>query len=662
MLTKTIVRASWMLVFFLMSLSCTSQEKIALIVAIGDYPEDGGWMKISSENDVPLVKNALLQQGFSEENIAIIQDSEATNKGIMEAIRTHLVKKAQKGSIAFFHYSGHGQQVADNGYDEVDGYDEALVPYDSPIRYIAGEYEGENLIRDEEIGELFDETRAKLGPDGNLLVLIDACHSGTGTRGMAKARGTDFKMAPEGYKPPSHRGTPETNAMEGATAVGSAPMVAFFGAAPHQLNFETKDDDGNGVGSLSYAFSKRFSTADKNTSYNVLFEQIKLEMSSTAPRQQPQAEGLLDQEILGGNMVEKVNYYGIEVNHDRTTIIMEAGWLQGVQEGSKIGIYPAETMAHGGVDPIAIGFVEKSRAMESNVLLEEPLEGENASGYLAVVLERGFGDISVGVKIDLPGKEEIINSFRAKMEKYPILKETEDAELFIISNNGQIELITKDGYVLESKSASNSGRAISTPMVRKMISYGQAKFLRDLEVTSYHLPLEFEIIPVKYDTNAKEVTENIPIESKMDGAGNLHFQDGDFLQIRVTNLGEKIAYFTFLDIQPDNVVTVLIPELNEVPADFQIGPGDSRIVRKVFKIGPPSGTEVFKLIATDEAIDLRPIIATRGNTSRDPNPNPNPFEKLFAESYCNETSTRGTHTISLGASKVNVFSRVFVID
>ncbi len=617
-------------------------------------------MKISSNNDVPLVKNALLQQGFAEENIAIIRDGDATNKGVREAIRTHLTEKAQRGGVAFFHYSGHGQQVADNDGDENDGYDEALVPYDSPMRYIAGEYQGENLIRDEELGALLNETRAKLGPEGNLLVVIDACHSGTGTRGMARARGTDIKMAPKDYKPPGSRGT-ETNAMEGATVVGAAPMVAFFGASAHQLNFETKDEDGNGVGSLSYAFSKTFSTADKNTSYRMLFEKIKLEMSTTAPRQQPQAEGSLDQEILAGNLVEKINYYGIRVSHDRSSVMVNAGWLQGVLEGSKIGIFPAETMAHGGVDPIATGYVDKSWAMESSVLLEEPLEDENANGHLAVVLERGFGNISVGVRLDLPGKEDIANAIKAKMDKYPILQETEDAELFIISNNGNIELVTNDDYVLLSRPATFPPQAIPTPMVRAMVAYGQAKFLRDLEVTSPHLPLEFEIIPIKYDDRQNKVIERLPIESKMDAAGNLHFQNGDYLQIRVTNFGEKSAYYTFLDIQPDNVVNILIPGSIEAPADFQIGPGDSKIVSKVFEIGPPSGTEVFKLIATDQAIDLRPIIASRGNGSK--NPNPNPFEKLFAESYFNEnTSTRGIHGIDLGATNVNVFSRVFIID
>ena len=44
-------------------------EKYSLIIAIGDYPARTGWSTISSANDVPLIKGALLNQGFKEENI-----------------------------------------------------------------------------------------------------------------------------------------------------------------------------------------------------------------------------------------------------------------------------------------------------------------------------------------------------------------------------------------------------------------------------------------------------------------------------------------------------------------------------------------------------------------------------------------------------------------
>ena len=40
----------------------------------------------------------------------------------------------------------------DNG-DEEDGLDEALIPYDAQFWYAPGEYEGQNHLRDDELGE-----------------------------------------------------------------------------------------------------------------------------------------------------------------------------------------------------------------------------------------------------------------------------------------------------------------------------------------------------------------------------------------------------------------------------------------------------------------------------------------------------------------------------
>ena len=641
-----------------------SQEKIALIVAIADYPPESGWMKISSDNDIPLVKAALLKQGFKEESIFILQDKAATRKGIIEAIKKQLAGKATPGGIAYFHYSGHGQQVADQteNSDEIDGYDEALVPFDSPMRYVAGVYEGQNLLRDEELGELLNEVRAKLGPTGNLLAVIDACHSGTGTRGMSPARGTDISMAPADYKV-AHRGSTasDINGLEGRNEANLAPMAAFFGAAPNQLNFETKDENGNGVGSLSYAFSKKFAEAGKNTTYRGLFDQIKVEMSAIAPRQQPQAEGLLDQQIMGGNIVGKTTYFSVKSYTDAETLVIGGGWLQGINEGATIGFYPPETREHNSEKPIVTGTVNNATAMDAVVYLDGEIAKKTALGTWAIVLEEGFGNLSISIKLDIAENLPLMKAMEEKMSKLPILKQSETPDLFVIEKEGKVLLLTKDDFILEEITSSMSANGIAHRLVEKMKGYAQAKFLRNLEVSSYYIPLEFEFVPVKYDKRSGAVVENIPIEEKMDKAGNIHFKNGDAFQIKVYNQGEKSAYFTLLDIQPDNVVNILIPDTNEIPADYRIGPGEAKLVKKVFEIGPPAGTEVFKLVATDEPIDLRNIVASRGTSTK--GISKNPFEKLFAETYLEEeTNTRGGKAFSLKSENVNVYSKVFIIE
>jgi metacaspase-1 len=102
--------------------------KTALLVAIGNYPPSTGWPQISSLNDVNIIKKALIKQGFSESDIHVLAEEAATKAGIEMAIQKYLVETAKPGGVAYFHFSGHGQQVADDGDDELDGYDEAIVP------------------------------------------------------------------------------------------------------------------------------------------------------------------------------------------------------------------------------------------------------------------------------------------------------------------------------------------------------------------------------------------------------------------------------------------------------------------------------------------------------------------------------------------------------
>src|SRR5690554_7715314 len=93
------------LLVLLVSLQAFATEKHALIIAIGNYPSKGGWSSISSTNDVPLIKNDLLAHGFLDSNITTLIDSEATKKGIEQAM-ADLEKKIKKGDIVVIHYSG----------------------------------------------------------------------------------------------------------------------------------------------------------------------------------------------------------------------------------------------------------------------------------------------------------------------------------------------------------------------------------------------------------------------------------------------------------------------------------------------------------------------------------------------------------------------------
>src|SRR6266446_6781346 len=128
-------------------------HKRALIVAISAYPQAGGWGRIHSSNDIPLIRSALARHGFAAADIHELTDKAATRTGILRAIQTFLLDPARPGDVLVFHYSGHGQQITDDDGDELDGYDEALVPYDAPMvpRDAPAGYKGERHLRDDVI-------------------------------------------------------------------------------------------------------------------------------------------------------------------------------------------------------------------------------------------------------------------------------------------------------------------------------------------------------------------------------------------------------------------------------------------------------------------------------------------------------------------------------
>lgn len=652
-------------VFSLAPAAAQTGNKHALLIGIGDYPTEGGWQRINSTNDIAVIGAALRTRGFTDENIIVLKDQQATRAGILNVWNSVLLPRVQRGDVVYFQFSGHGQQVADDDGDELDGYDEAIVPYDSPLRYQAGVYQGENLIRDDELNRLFGDLRRRLGPTGNLMVVLDACHSGTGTRGMTPARGTAEAMASTEYQSSVARRSGDNFSTPQFSAAGTgelAPMAAFFGAAHNQLNFEARDEQGQLLGSLSYALSKKLSQATPSTSYRGLFEQVRVEMSTIAPRQTPQAEGALDQELLGGRLLERPTYYRVTRWNDPASVVVDAGWVHGLNEGAVIGLYPPETRDYARATPLARGTVTRALPFEATLQLDNTLREDNARSSWAYILEQNFGDLSLGLSIQLPDNHPVRTALLQKMTRYPMIRLDESPEVFLIAGGKGVQLIGAGDMLLEDLGTNLPPAIAADRLLSRMLGYTQAKYIRKLEVRSGYLSVDFEIVPIRVDPRTLAETAEIPLDSKRDALGNVHFQDGDIIKIRVHNRGNKAAFFTLLDIQPDNHLSVLIPGDLETPDEFRIGPGQTLDVPKIFQIGPPAGVEMFKLIATEQPVDLRPVTKSRGAATRS-NTKPEPLEQLFGQTFFNdEVLTRGGKTVNLAAGSLHVHSTTFIID
>ena len=172
-------------------------KKMALLIGVGDYPQysdHSGWGKINSANDVILLKVALKKAGF--QTVQTLTEASATHDNILNKLIT-FTKLCHPGDMVLIHFSGHGQQMPDLMQDETDKLTESFIPYDAH-RFVTPTYRGQAHLTDDEIRDKLTALRNKLGPNGLLMVTIDACHSEGSTR-------INMKSDPEEGKPIYHK-------------------------------------------------------------------------------------------------------------------------------------------------------------------------------------------------------------------------------------------------------------------------------------------------------------------------------------------------------------------------------------------------------------------------------------------------------------------------
>ena len=155
-------------------------KKQALLVGINDY---NGFNDLQGcINDVTNVRSVLKTYfGYTNNDIRVLTDSRATKVNILSRLNK-MVKSAEDGDSLIFHYSGHGSQIRDREGDELkDHMDEIICPYDMNWE--------DGFITDDMLREILN----KLKPGVKMEILLDSCHSGTGTRDIFPDAMADFE-------------------------------------------------------------------------------------------------------------------------------------------------------------------------------------------------------------------------------------------------------------------------------------------------------------------------------------------------------------------------------------------------------------------------------------------------------------------------------------
>lgn len=220
--------------------SLSYATKYALVIGIGSYPKENGWNKINGDKDIPYVKEMLFSNGFEERNIKVLKNEKATASAITSELE-NIIKTVTKDDVVYIHFSGHGQQITDVNGDEEDGFDEAWIPYDAHMTYKKDLYEGDKHIIDDQLNKWLTQLRSKVGKNGRITVVADACHSGDGTRGNEENSKYIVRGASDKFIIPNVQN-------KFLNKYDNVDWIYISACKPDQSNYEFQ-----GKGSLTYA-------------------------------------------------------------------------------------------------------------------------------------------------------------------------------------------------------------------------------------------------------------------------------------------------------------------------------------------------------------------------------------------------------------------------
>lgn len=633
-----------------------AQNKLAMIVAIGQYPADSKLLPIASVNDVKYIKAALKKNGFAEKNIDTLINAKATKDAILEHL-DRIAAKAKRNDIVVLDFGCHGQQIRDQktielGKDEDDGYDEALLPYDAKGRYNPTGYKGEKHLRDDDLYPKLMAIRQKIGPKGNLLVLLDACHSGTGTRSesFAISRGEPIPFPDPENPMDSVINLSAAEAKQGffeSMPDSISNMVVISGSSPHQENKQVIVNYEE-LGSLSYSFYKAISEMPPGGTYELLFEKIRATIRAFIPEQVPMIEGNMNQVIFSGKYVSRedniyirVGYKGNNAPQD-SVFTLDRGMMDNLAPGTIGKIYKSGTK-----ELVATATIRKAENFSSIGVADKLLS--KADSYTIKLEEENYGSLiaALKLKLDEPASSAAFEKqFRSFIKPYKFVSLTDKADFQLEVKNTAagkvVSLVDRNAHLIWS----------SGPLKDDSLSTEEEKAF----ITAIKGTLRIRYLRAMPDGGDLQqyITATVSTDLPQEPGSTLSLSSGDAYSLTIHNNSNQNLYYTVLDIYPDNTVDVLYPFKGKEAADYLIAKNNVVVRKLVVSKNSPAGLEFLKIIVSKEPMDLRAVFGKTAVRAE-----MNSFQLLLDDLF-NERSAAGATRADISSIKAEEIGIVTV--
>jgi hypothetical protein len=383
----------------------------AFLVGINQYKSTTLNTLRGCVNDVEAMRDFLIKGlNVDSSHIKLLKNDEASHDAILQQFEAFLINNSDipMGAQILFHYSGHGSQMAARPEDgEPDGLNETIVPHDSRTDEV---YD----ISDKRLAWLLRQLAKEKGD--NITVILDSCHSGSGTRAPFDPVAPSVRRAPIDDRPlpPGFDADLPANAARSADSsasgwiVGQNYYVLLAGCRDHEESYEYWDssgDSGAWHGAMTCFLLRNLPKVIQQTTYFDLYRVIAAQVNAEYPQQMPQCEGDRNRLVFGGVRVNREPVISVEQVGD-DGIILDAGLVLGLRQGTKLALYfPARSEESGQPQQLASVEVTQAGATQAQARIVGVPSGPIVPGTLARITEYAYGGIQATVFLK-PGKDQ----------------------------------------------------------------------------------------------------------------------------------------------------------------------------------------------------------------------------------------------------------------
>lgn len=619
----------------------------ALLVGIDKYhPESNISSLQGCVNDIKEVeaylRNRIHQDGewkLIEPNNQpwILTNEQATRQAIISGFEQHLCQ-AESDDVVLFYYAGHGaQEKAPEVFWslEPDRLNESIVCYDSRTTNVPD-------LADKELAYLI----SKVGQNNpHVLIILDCCHSGSGTRDLSpnvKVRrapvdsrersidsyvfGNDKTVIEQFLNSPDDQKKKTTGIV-----LPQGRHVMFSACHDYELAKEYKDDEGQSRGVFSYFLLQILKRTHGNITYRDLARSINALVSGKVKEQSPQVDATdsteLDKPFLGGAIGERALYFSLTYSENDQTWVIDGGALHGIKP-TKVGetllaIFPlASTNEDLRNLDASLGEAKLTKVLPQKSKVEiicgEEHLAENEL-YKAVVTSLPLPPLKIFLQIDESDTAGIQILQEALQKAAPgekpslylcQVEQAANADYYLVARDNQYWIIyPEDGRPVIAPIPENSNKAGYTPEIASQVVIRLEHIARWENILELSTPassriqqddVEMEIIASGRNFSGSEM--------RLDYASENGEEQYPNIQIKLTNNSNKTLYVNVLILAENFAVE--LPFFNQ-KSSIRLAPQVSQemttilseeltfgIPEEFVKQGITEYKDIFKLIAS----------------------------------------------------------------